>query len=172
MPPMEPATEPERPVNFGLAWLLLTLSLCCHVTDEALTGFLAVYNPTVLAMRARYPWFPMPTFEFREWLFGLMFTCVVLLALTPFGYRNARWLRPLAYFYAAMMFLNGFGHTFFTVLGRTVESVRFARPAPGFYSSPLLLAASVYLFVRLRASRKNVGAQHAAPHLGNLDLLR
>jgi hypothetical protein len=40
------------------------------------------------------------------------------------------------------------------VLGQTVPSVRFPRPAPGFYSSPFLLIASTYLFVRLRATRK------------------
>jgi hypothetical protein len=40
------------------------------------------------------------------------------------------------------------------VLGRTVASVQFQRPAPGFYSSPLLLLASTYLFVRLRATRR------------------
>jgi hypothetical protein len=45
------------------------------------------------------------------------------------------------------------GHTFFTVLGRTVASVQFPRPAPGFYSSPFLLITSIYLFLRLRATR-------------------
>jgi hypothetical protein len=51
------------------------------------------------------------------------------------------------------MLLNWMGHTIFTVLGRTVPSVHFTRPAPGFYSSPFLLITSVYLFLRLRASR-------------------
>jgi multisubunit Na+/H+ antiporter MnhE subunit len=124
------------------------------VADEALTGFLDVYNPTVAAMRAMLSWFPMPTFAYREWLIGLIVANVVLLALTPLAYRNARVLRPLAYFYAAIMLLNGMGHTIFTVLGRTVPSVHFSRPAPGFYSSPFLLITSVYLFLRLRASRK------------------
>jgi hypothetical protein len=150
---MSPTHVSTSTGNFGLAWLLLSIALCVHVSDEALTGFLAVYNPTVLAMRAQYPWFPMPTFGFREWLGDLIPACVVLLALTPLAYRNARWLRPFAYFFAVMMFLNGMGHTVFTVLGRTVASVQFPRPAPGFYSSPLLLVTSVYLFVRLCATR-------------------
>ena len=141
------------PRNFGLAWILLCLAFCSHVADEALTGFLNVYNPTVIAMRDRLSWFPMPTFEYREWLVGLIVANLILLALTPFAYRNARGLRPLAYFYAGVMLLNGLGHTVFTVLGRTVASVQFPRPAPGFYSSPLLLITSIYLFVRLRASR-------------------
>jgi len=139
--------------NFGLAWILLCLAFCSHVADEALTGFLNVYNPTVIAMRARLAWFPMPTFEYRQWLVGLIVANLILLALTPFAYRNARGLRPLAYFFAGVMLLNGMGHTVFTVLGRTVASVQFPRPAPGFYSSPFLLITSIYLFARLRASR-------------------
>ncbi len=147
------ARASASPDNFGLAWILLCLAFCSHVADEALTGFLNVYNPTVIAMRERLVWFPMPTFQYREWLVGLIVANLILLALTPFAYRNARGLRPLAYFYAGVMLLNGLGHTFFTVLGRTVASVQFPRPAPGFYSSPFLLITSIYLFMRLRASR-------------------
>ena len=150
---MAAASVAQRTNSFGLAWLFLCLAFCAHVADEALTGFLAVYNPTVLVVRSRFGWFPMPTFEFREWLIGLIVVNAIFLALTPFAYRNARWLRPLAYFFAAVMLLNGLGHTLFTVLGHTVASVQFSRPAPGFYSSPFLLVASVYLLVRLRATR-------------------
>lgn len=148
-----PAATSYQQRNFGLAWLLLCGAFCLHVADEALTGFLGVYNPTVIAMRERFAWFPMPTFEYREWLVGLIVANVVLLALTPFAFRNAGALRPLAYFYAGVMLLNGMGHTFFTILGRTVPSVQFSRPAPGFYSSPFLLITSIYMFWCLRASR-------------------
>jgi hypothetical protein len=147
-----PSRRPDSPGNFGLPWLLLCLAFCAHVADEALTGFLNVYNPTVIAMRAKLSWFPMPTFEYREWLIGLIVANLILLALTPLAYRNTRALRPLAYFFAGVMLLNGMGHTFFTVLGRTVASVQFPRPAPGFYSSPFLLITSIYLFLRLRAT--------------------
>lgn len=142
------------PRNFGAAWLLLCGAFCAHVTDEALTGFLEIYNPTVLAARANLSWFPMPTFEFRPWLTGLIAAIVVCLLLTPFAFQNARWLRPFAYFYAGVMLLNGMGHTIATILGHTVSSVQFPRPAPGFYSSPLLFAGSIYLLMRLRASRQ------------------
>lgn len=153
MPRMMLAGAADHKQNFGTAWLLLCLGFVSHVVDEALTGFLAVYNPTVLALRASYSWFPMPTYEYRDWLIGLIVANAVLLALTPLAYRNARGLRPLAYFFAAVMLLNGLGHTLFTILGHTVPAITFPRPAPGFYSSPLLLVTSVFLLMRLRATR-------------------
>jgi hypothetical protein len=130
----------------------LCAALALHIVDEALTGFLAVYNPTVLSVRQRWAWFPMPTFEYREWLVGLIAACAILTLLAPFAFWGARWLRLLAWIFAAIMLLNGLGHTLATVLGHTVESVTFSRPAPGFYSSPLLLAASLWMMLRLRAT--------------------
>jgi hypothetical protein len=128
-------------------------AMALHVTDEALTGFLSVYNPTVLALRAKLGFWPMPTFGFGEWLTGLIVAVLVLLALSPFVFRGARWIRPLFYFFAVIMLFNGLGHTAGTVLGHTVSSVRFPRPMPGFYSSPLLFITSVYALVQLRHTR-------------------
>jgi hypothetical protein len=147
----------EGPANFGAPWVLLCLAFCAHVADEALTGFLPVYNATVILLRNEYAWFPMPTFEYRDWLIGLIVANAVFLLLTPFAFRNARWLRPLAYFYAGVHLLNGLGHTLATIFGQTVSSVHFSRPAPGFYSSPLLIAGSIYLLVRLRDSAQRQG---------------
>ena len=146
------AIAPAPATRLGWAWVLLCLATGAHVTDEALTGFLFVYNPTVLALRARLPWWPMPTFEFRPWLVGLIVAVAVGLLLSPLAFRNARGFRPLAYFFAVMMLFNGLGHTLGTIFGQTVSEVRFPRPMPGFYSSPLLLAASIYLLVQLRRS--------------------
>jgi hypothetical protein len=146
------------PRNFGRAWVFLCVALCAHVTDEALTGFLPLYNATVLAMHSEYKWYPMPTFGYREWLLGLITANVLLLLLTPFAYRNAHYLRPFAYLFAAIMLLNGLGHTLATIFGRTASSVPIPRPAPGFYSSPLLFAGSIYLLIRLRASRRSQAA--------------
>ena len=146
-----PAPTPHSQ-HFGYAWLALCLAFLAHVADEALTGFLAVYNPTVLALRAQLPWFPMPTFTFGKWLAGLLAANFLLLLLTPYAFRNSRWLRPVAWFFSTIMLLNALGHTLATLLGHTVSSVRFARPVPGFYSSPLLLLASLYLFSALRRS--------------------
>jgi hypothetical protein len=140
--------------KLGIAWVLLVLALALHVTDEALTGFLSVYNPTVLAMRRTTGWLPMPVFTFDVWLSGLICAVIGMLLLSRFVFREDRWIRPLAYFFAIFMIANGLGHTAGTIMGRTVASVHFARPMPGFYSSPLLLAASVYLLIQLRLTSK------------------
>src|SRR5438270_8569123 len=111
------ATRPLRqPVasnrQLGIAWVLLCLSLAVHVTDEALTGFLSVYNPTVLALRQKLGFWPMPTFTFQVWLTGLIIGILLLLALSPPMFRNVGWMRPVAYFCAVVVgVLNAFGHT-------------------------------------------------------------
>lgn len=133
---------------------MLWTALAVHVADEALTGFLSVYNPTVLALRARFGFWPMPTFEFREWLAGLALGILVLAGLSRFAFRNVRWIRPLFYFCAIVTgVMNALGHTIGTILGHTVSTVRFPRPAPGFYSSPLLLVVAAYALLQLRRTR-------------------
>ena len=140
--------------KLGIAWILLCVGFALHVVDEASTGFLAVYNPTVDALRERLGYWPMPKFEFREWLTGLIVAVVVLFACSPFVFRGQRWIRPLSYVFAIIMLLNGLGHSYVTILGHTVSSVHFQRPAPGSYSSPLLLATSIYALIQLRRTRR------------------
>lgn len=153
---------PGRHSRLGLAWVLLCIALALHVTDEALTNFLGVYNPTIIALRGRFPWWPMPVFTFRVWLSGLVIAIVLLLAVSPFVFRGARWMRPIAYIFAIIMLANGLSHTAGTIFGRgLVASVHFARPMPGFYSSPLLLAGSIYLLWQLRRTEPERQQVHA-----------
>lgn len=126
----------------GWAWVALTLALAVHVVDEALNDFLSVYNPTVQAIRERLPWWPMPTFTFETWITGLIFAVFVLLLLSWFVFQGKRAMVPLSYVYAGIMLLNGCGH----FLG----SVYMGGAMPGVYSSPLLIAASVWLAARAR----------------------
>jgi len=135
--------------GFAGPWLFLSAALALHVLDEASTGFLGVYNPTVLAVRERRPWFPMPTFTFPVWLAGLIAAVIVSFAVTPFAASNAHWLRPLAWMVVAIQFSNAVGHFVATILGHTVAKVTFRRPAPGFYSSPFLAIGAVWLALRL-----------------------
>jgi len=144
---VQDATPSNRPL--ARAWWLLCLGLGLHVFDEATTGFLQIYNPTVTVLRERFGWWPMPTFAFEGWLTGLIIVCVVLFALTPLVARAAPGTRALAYFFAILMLLNAGGHTLATIFGRTTASVTFPRPAPGFWSSPFMAAGAIYLLVEL-----------------------
>ncbi len=123
----------------GQAWVALTLALALHVADEALTDFLSFYNPMVTSLRERWSWFPMPTFTFDVWLTGLIIAVIALLTLSLLVFRGSRAMVYLSYPYGLLMLLNGLGHS--------MGSIYFGRLLPGVYSSPLLLAASVWLLV-------------------------
>lgn len=141
--------------GFGRPWLVLCIALAVHVTDEALTDFLSVYNPTVQALGL-----PFPVFRFDIWLAGLMAAIAALTAVSPFAFCGARRMRPIAWAFATLMLGNAAGHTLGTIAGRTVESVRFDRPMPGFYSSPLLFAAAIWLLLTLWRT----GGRHGLSH--------
>ena len=136
----------ESARRFGVAWLGLCLAFAIHVVDEAATGFLAVYNPTVEAIRASVPWLPVPTFTCRVWLRLLIVADLVLLGLSVFAFRGVAWLRPLAYVFGVVMLLNGALHTIGTLYMR--------QAMPGVYSSPLLFAGSIWLLVATRRASK------------------
>jgi len=142
------APVPDR--RFGYAWLALCGALAIHVTDEALTDFLSVYNPAVHAIRARLPFLPLPTFTFETWLTGLILGILVLSVLSVLAFRGRRLAAWLAYPYAAIMLANGLGH-----FG---GSIYLGRWMPGVYSAPLLLFASVLLFVRAREAHRRARA--------------
>jgi hypothetical protein len=131
--------------RFGLAWLALSIAFGIHAIDEALTDFLSVYNPTVERIRERLPFLPLPTWSFELWAASLAVACALLLALTSFAFRGARWMVPLAWIFAVVMTANGVLH----ILG----SFYLGRIMPGAYSAPLLLMAAFWLMrelVRLR----------------------
>jgi hypothetical protein len=85
------------------------------------------------------PWIPLPTFEFTEWITGLAAAVVLLLALSPLVFRGVRAMRPLSFVLGGLMILNGMQH-----IG---GSIYMGALMPGVLSSPLLLAASIWLIV-------------------------
>lgn len=144
-----PATDPQLLAarrRWGICWLALCGALAIHVTDEALTGFLSLWNPLVASIRDQIAWIPLPSFDFKAWFFGLIVGIAVLIGLSRFAFTGARWLRPLAYTLSAIMIGNGLGHI--------AASIWLNRPAPGVASSPVLLAtAACLLWATRRHSR-------------------
>ena len=153
---MSQLTKPDNiaAVHFGKAWIYLCLALLVHVIDETANDFLSVYNPFVKSIRAFIPFLPVPTFSFPVWLGGLLAAVVLLLSLSPFAFHEARWVKPLAYFLGIVMIINGLLHF--------AGSWYLNRLMPGFISSPLLIACSIYLLVTLRKvynKAKNIHVQ-------------
>jgi hypothetical protein len=130
--------------RFGRAWLTFAVVLACHVADEAAHDFLSVYNPNALAIRARFPFFPIPTFTFREWIIGLSAAVLLLLCLTPLAAQGTRWIRMAAIPLGIIVgVVNATMHV--------VSSIYMHRLMPGVLSSPVLIAAGVWLVITAKS---------------------
>jgi hypothetical protein len=141
------ASDSPAQRTFGHAWIALGLALAVHVADEAAHDFLALYNPTALALRERLGGFPFPpTFTFSTWLGGLTLLVIAWLALAPLAYRGRRWLLPLAIAFSIIHIANGLGHA--------ITSLWLGRAAPGVWSAPLLLASAVWLLTATHRVRR------------------
>ena len=121
----------------GIAWLGLATALAIHVTDEALTGFLPLYNSIVREIRESYLFVPLPTFTFPFWLGGLIVAVLILFLLSPLVFAGRTSVRYVSYALSILMILNGLGHI--------SASLYWGTLAPGVYSSPVLLLAAVAL---------------------------
>ncbi len=132
MNPTGAATRLER--ERFLAWLVLCAALAVHIGDEAATGFLNLYNPEVVAMG-----FPALQFAFAPWIILLALAVAGLLILSYWVRRGTWWTIHAAYAFALMMLSNAAAHLIFSVHRHAWMS--------GSYTSPLLLAASVNLWI-------------------------
>lgn len=128
--------------RWGFAWASLTVAFALHVIDESLTGFLPVYNSVILAARETYAFVPFPTFTFPVWLGSLLLSLLILFMMTPLVFAGRRPMRFLSYVFSVVMILNGLGHL--------AASLYWGVPAPGVYSSPLLLIAGIWLWIAVR----------------------
>ncbi len=140
------------------AWGAMAWALLIHVLDEAWNNFLVVYNPTAIALTDRFPWLPLPVFQFEYWLGGLLLAVVALFALKRVARRGSRGIVIAAQVLAVAMAVNAAGHIAFTIAGQTPTGLVFRRPMPGFWSSPVLLAASVWLWREARSIRRPAAA--------------
>ena len=95
---------------------------------------------------------PLPVFQFEYWLGGLLLAVIGLFLLKRFARRGGRRIVIASHALAAAMAVNAVWHTALTIAGRTPTGMEFTRPMPGFWSSPLLLAASVWLWREARGA--------------------
>ena len=73
-----------------------------------------------------------------------------ILSRIIYGSRISLLVGAATVIFAGLMALNGVAHITGTIAGRTVATVRFERPMPGSWSSPLLIGAAVLFIVRAR----------------------
>jgi hypothetical protein len=147
----------------GLAWLLLCLVLAVHVAEEALTGFLPVYNLAAQAIRGLFPFLPLPTLSVTVWLSAMIGLVTALTALSPLAFRGLAVMRVATVGLSLIALGN--------VTGHVGGSIFAGSPMPGVYSTPLLAAAGIYgLTVAWRweaeATRGSAGAGRRLPGEG------
>lgn len=147
--------EGTRIKQWGWAWIALSITLGLHVTDEATTGFLPLYNSIVGTIRKSYPWVPLPTFTYSVWLTGLIIVVIALLLMAPMVFAGNRFFRPVSYFLGVLMTLNALAH-----IG---GSFYFGALVPGALSSPVLLISAVALLAT------TYRAHHSASGVGEDD---
>jgi len=124
------------------AWLLLCAVLAVHLTDEALTGFLDLWNPTVVNIRQRAPWLPLPTFKFPVWISLLALAVIGLLIVSHWVGRDLKWIVSASYAFSGLMLANAIAHLAFSIYKGQWMS--------GAYTSPLLLIAALNLAIQAR----------------------
>jgi hypothetical protein len=105
-----------------------------HVGDEAVNGFLNLWNPAVSAMGLG--WLRM---GFPLWIGLLALGVIGLLILSIWVRRGTWWTIPAAYVFALLMGSNAVEHLAYSLHRREWMA--------GSYTSPLLLAGSVALWI-------------------------
>jgi len=146
-----PTKSSRAASGFGRPWCALTVAFALHLFDEATRGFLNVYNPTVIATRERWGSASQAEVSPRVAV-GIASRCRVVLCFCPDSGRDAGGTvaaRPARRALSGDHFFHAMGRPVGTILGHTVVSLTFARPAPGLYSSPLLVISSVWWMMRL-----------------------
>ncbi len=159
-------TTAVRKPNFGFAWLFLCLSMALHAWDEATHSFLTYYNATVLTLYGHFAFFPRIDLEYQNWVELWVLVIIAGLILTPWAFRNVRWMRWLGFATAALVLLVGAGFVAAQIYGGFLGSVQFDGAAPGVYTTPLLLVAGGYLYWRLRRCSREVEAKPYRPSKG------
>ena len=133
--------------RLGTAWLLFACALALHVIDEASHDFLSVYNPNAKMIRERFH-VPVPVFTFQEFIVGLGVAVAVLMLLSPLAFRGTRWVRVSAVPLAIVVGL-------FNAALHIASSFYYHRLMPGVQSTPILLAAAIFLLYAALSSHKS-----------------
>lgn len=123
---------PER--RRFIAWLVLCAALIVHIGEEASRHFLDLWNPEVTALGMS-----VLRFTFPVWITLMALAVSGLLILSYWVRRGTFWTPVAAYVFIFLMLSNGVAHLLFAWHERAWMA--------GAYTSPLLIAASIYLWI-------------------------
>ena len=157
---MKTNVQPEaRLRSMGGSWLILCFAFASTATEYALRDFVGYYDATVLTLYGRLRWFPRLDFDFKQWLAGVIILGLALLLLTPWAFRGAPFVRTIARTFAMVMLIESLVTVIASLVGQTVPSVHFSGGAPGLYTAPIGLAASILVLPHLRYPPKNTSVR-------------
>ena len=123
------------------AWLMLSLALALHVADEVLNGTLAFYRDLSDFVAEYLPFAKLPAFRFELWLINLCGAALVLIAMTWLVYKRQGQMRLASYVLATFATANAMLHI--------MMSLAVGHLMPGALTSPLILAAALFLLVSI-----------------------
>jgi Protein of unknown function with HXXEE motif len=130
--------------RWAMAWLTLSSVLGLHVVEEAVDGSFALYNDMVDWLGVIFPFIELPAFRYNVWVVNLSGTVLVLVALTGLVALRQGPMRLASYALALFAVANAALHI--------LMSLSAERLLPGTLSSPLVLAAALFLLVSIPES--------------------
>ena len=125
--------------RWTVAWFLACLVFALHIVDEGYHGTLGFYSDLERLVTELLPSLNLTPFNFQVWLVNMSGTLFVLFLLTFLVWRANPVMLPASYAFAAFLTGNSAFHLLMTI-GRGEE-------VTGALTSPLMLAAGLFLFV-------------------------
>lgn len=125
--------------QWTLAWFLACAVFALHIVDEGLNGTFGFYSDLERLFTQLLPSLNITPFNFDVWLLNMTGTLVVLFALTPLVAARNALMVPASWAFAAFLTGNSAFHLLMSA-GR-------GELVTGALSSPLMLAAGLFLFV-------------------------
>jgi len=130
--------------RWTVAWFILCAALALHIAEEATNGSYLVYGETLDFLRQVFPSLHIPTFQYTVWLLDISGAILVLLSLTWLVQKRYQIMRPASFALATFTTANAMLHI--------LSSLAFDRVLAGTITSPLLLAASLFLLLSVPRS--------------------
>lgn len=125
--------------RWTVAWFLACLVFALHIVDEGFHGTFGFYSDLERFVNLLLPSLNLTPFNFDVWLVNMSGTLFVLFLLTILVQRANPLMLPASYLFAAFLSGNSAFHLLMTI-GR-------GEPVTGALTSPLMLAAGLFLFV-------------------------